>query len=82
MISNLLILAEDTESTMFSDSKTVILIMYAFIVVLIIIATAVFIRFLSSGIKEMKLMRMEVGKLAEELSLLRKDLKGNKQNST
>ena len=81
MISNLLILAEDAGRTMFSDSKTIILLVYAFLVGLIIIAAIMFIRFLSSGIKEMKLMRMEVGKVAEELRLLRKDMKENKQNS-
>jgi len=80
MISNLLILAEGTRDTTFSTGSTVLLLVYAFVLVLIIIATVIFIRFLGSGMKEMKLMRMEVGKLAEEHRLLRHDLKGRKKS--
>ncbi len=76
MISNLFILTESAERAIFSDSPAVLLFVYAFVIVLIIIAVVIFIRFLNSGIREMKLMRMEVGKLAEELRLLRHDLKG------
>lgn len=82
MISNLNILAEGTGRTMLSGSNAVILVVYAFLVGLIIIAAIMFIRFLSSGIKEMKLMRMEVGKLAEELRLLRKELKGREPSGS
>jgi hypothetical protein len=82
MISNLFILAEGTRDTMFSNSNTVLLLVYAFVLVLIIIATIIFIRFLGNGMKEMKLMRMEIGKLAEELRLLRHDFKGNRRNSS
>ncbi|HIJ52336.1 MAG TPA: hypothetical protein HPP66_04180 [Planctomycetes bacterium] len=82
MISNLLILAEGAGRTMFSGSNAVILVVYAFFVGLIIIAAIVFIRFLSSGMKEMKLMRMEVGKLAEELRLLRKELKDRERSDS
>jgi hypothetical protein len=80
MIGNLLILAEGERNTLFSDSGTVLLLVYAFVIVLIIIAAVIFIRFLSSGMKEMKLLRMEVGKLAEELRLLRQDMKGGKKS--
>jgi hypothetical protein len=76
MISNLFILAEGVRETLFSGNGTVLLLVYAFVIVLIIIAVVIFIRFLNSGMREMKLMRMEVGKLAEELRLLRNDLKG------
>jgi capsular polysaccharide biosynthesis protein len=76
MMSNLNILAEAAENMMFSGSNVVLFVVYAFFVGLIIIAAIMFIRFLSNGIKEMKLMRMEVGKLAEELRLLRKEMKG------
>ena len=79
MISNLFILAEGAKDTTFS---TVLLFVYAFVIVLIIIAAIIFIRFLSSGIREMKLMRMEVGKLAEELRLLRNYLKGRSRNGS
>ena len=82
MISNLLILAEGAGRTMFSGSNAVILVVYAFFVGLIIIAAIVFIRFLSSGMREMKLMRMEVGKLAEELRLLRKELKDRERSDS
>ena len=79
MISNLFILAEGTKDTMFS---TVLLVVYAFFVVLIIIAVVLFLRFLRAGIKEMKLMRMEIGKLAEELRLLRNDLKDRSRSGS
>ncbi|MHC4086548.1 MAG: hypothetical protein ACYSWZ_06750 [Planctomycetota bacterium] len=78
MISNLFILAEGAKDTLFSGNVTVLLLVYAFVIVLIIIAVVIFIRFLHSGMREMKLMRMEVGKLAEELRLLRNDLKDKK----
>lgn len=82
MISNLFILAEGARDTLFSGSGTVLLLVYAFVIVLIIIAVVIFIRFLSSGMREMKLMRMEVGKLAEELRLLRNDLKGRSRSES
>jgi len=82
MISNLFILAEGTKDTLFSGSGTLLLLVYAFVIVLSIIVTVIFLRFLRSGMREMKLMRMEVGKLAEELRLLRHDFKGNRRNSS
>ena len=78
MISNLFILAEGTRETLFSSSNTLLLLVYAFVLVLIITATIIFIRFLGKGLKEMKLMRMEIGKLAEELRLLRLEAKERK----
>jgi hypothetical protein len=82
MISNLFILVEGASDTLFSGGGTVLLLVYAFVIVLIIITVVIFIRFLSSGMKEMKLMRMEVGKLAEELRLLRNEMKGNRRSSS
>lgn len=82
MISNLFVLAEGARDTLFSGGGTVLLLVYAFAIVLIIIAVVIFIRFLNSGMREMKLMRMEVGKLAEELRLLRTDLKDKKRSSS
>lgn len=82
MISNLFILAEGERYTLFSDSGTVLLFVYTIAIVLIIIAAVIFIRFLNSGMKEMKLMRMEVGKLAEELRLLRHELKDNRKSGS
>ena len=82
MISNLFILAEGARDTLFSGSNALLLVVYAFVIVLIIIAVFIFIRFLNSGMREMKLMRMEVGKLAEELRLLRKELKDRERSDS
>jgi hypothetical protein len=82
MISNIFILAEGANDMLFSGSPVFLLSVYAFVIILIIITTVIFIRFLSSGMKEMKLMRMEVGKLAEELRLLRQEMKGGKKNGS
>jgi len=82
MISNLFILAEGERNTFFSGSGTVLLLIYTFVIILIIIAAVIFIRFLNSGMKEMKLMRMEVGKLAEELRLLRHELKEHRKSGS
>ncbi len=79
MISNLLILAEGAGNTLFSDSPALLLPVYAFVIILTIIAVIIFIRFLNSGMKEMKLMRMEIGKLAEELRLLRNELEEHRE---
>ena len=82
MISNLFILTEGERNTLFSGSGTVLLFVYAIAIVLIIMAVFIFIRFLNSGMREMKLMRMEVGKLAEELRLLRQDMKGRNRSGS
>ena len=82
MFSNLFILSEGTKDTIFSDSGTWLLLVYAFVTALIIVAAIIFIRFLSSGLREMKLMRLEIGKLAEELRLLRNDFKDRKNNGS
>lgn len=82
MISNLFILAEGERNTLFSDNPALLLLVYAFAIFLIIIAVVIFIRFLNSGMKEMKLMRMEVGKLAEELRLLRNELKEHRESGS
>ena len=39
-------------------------------------------KFFDSGRKEQKLIRMELGKLAEEVHLLRQELKGGKENDS
>ncbi len=48
----------------------------AFIFGLIIIGLIRLVRHLSSSKNEQKLMRMELGKLAEEVHLIREELKG------
>ena len=39
-------------------------------------------KFFSSATREQKLLRMEMGKLAEDVRLLRQDLKGNKDTDS
>ena len=79
MFSYSLVLGEDASRSMFSAHGTVLLLVYAFFVVLIIVAVVMFLRFLAGGIKEMKLIRMELGKVAEEVHLLRQELKGEQR---
>jgi len=55
---------------------------YGFIFALIIIGLVRLVKFLGSAGKEMKLTRMEVGKLAEEVHLLRQELKGDKDSDS
>jgi len=52
-----------------------IILVYGGIFALIIIALIRFVKFLSSVPKEQKLLRMELGKLAEEVHQIRKELK-------
>ncbi|OHB76528.1 MAG: hypothetical protein A2Z25_03070 [Planctomycetes bacterium RBG_16_55_9] len=51
---------------------------YVFIFALIIISLIRASRYFRSAGKEQKLMRIEMGKLAEEMHLLRQDIKGDK----
>lgn len=62
----------------FGTSLVVILMMvvYAFIFGLIIIGLIRLVKYLGNAKNEQKLMRMELGKLAEEVHLIREDLKG------
>lgn len=55
---------------------------YGFIFALIIIGLVRLVKFLGSADKEMKLTRIEVGKLAEEVHLLRQELKGGKDSNS
>ncbi len=51
---------------------------YAFLFALVIICLIRIARFFSSAGKEQKLIRLELGKVAEEVHLLRQELKGGK----
>jgi len=82
MISNLLAAAEPVRRTMVSPGGVLVLLVYAFFVCLVIIGLIRLVRFLGSANKEMKLTRMEVGKLAEEVHLLRQELKGGKDSNS
>ena len=53
-------------------------IAYVFIFTLIIISLIRLVKYLSSSKDEQKLMRMELGKLAEEVHLIREEIKGKK----
>lgn len=55
---------------------------YGFIIALIIIGFIRLVRFLGSASKEVKLTRMEIGKLAEEVHQLRQELKDEKEQDS
>ena len=59
-----------------------VLLVYAFFMCLIIIGLIRLVRFLGSSSNEMKLTRIELGKLAEEVSLIRKELKNGKDSDS
>ncbi|MBC8470450.1 MAG: hypothetical protein H8D56_13345 [Planctomycetes bacterium] len=60
----------------------IILIAYGFIFALIIICLLRVSRYFMSAGKEQKLIRMELGKLAEEVHLLRQNLKDDKDTDS
>ena len=55
---------------------------YAFLFALVIICLIRVARYFGSAGKEQKLMRMEMGKLAEEVHLLRQELKGGRKQES
>jgi len=81
MNSNLLAAAEPVRRMVVSLGGVLVLLVFVFFVCLIIIGLIRLVRFLGSANKEMKLTRMEVGKLAEEVHLLRQELKGGKDSN-
>ena len=54
---------------------------YVFLFALVIICLIRIARFFKSAGKEQKLIRFELGKVAEEVHLLRQELKGDNNNS-
>ena len=61
----------------------IVLAAYAFIFALVIICLIRVSRYFRTAGKEQKLIRMELGKVAEEVHLIRQELKGeNKQESS
>jgi hypothetical protein len=54
---------------------------YVFIFALVIICLIRISRFFRTAGKEQKLIRLELGKVAEEVHLLRQELKGSKDSS-
>ena len=53
---------------------------YVFIFVLIIISLIRVSRYFKNAGKEQKLLRIEIGKLAEEMHLLRREIKGDQKD--
>ena len=68
--------------TRFSIVGILVFLCSGFIVALVIIGLVRLVKYLGTAGKEMKLTRMEVGKLAEEVHLLRQELKDTKENDS
>ena len=79
MIHNIL---AQTARTTIAIAPIIILISYAFIFALIIICLIRVARYFRNAGNEQKLIRMELGKLAEEVHLLRQEMKDGKVNHT
>ena len=60
----------------------VVFAVYAFIFALVIICLVRVSRYFRTAGKEQKLIRMELGKLAEEVHLLRQESKGGKDSNS
>lgn len=85
MIDGILAVAVEPQTRSFISigiGGLIIFLVYGGILVLIIIGLLRLVRFLGTANKEMKLTRMEVGKLAEEVHLLRQELKGGKNSNS
>ena len=83
MISNILAATGDTGRSITSPAGMTLFIIYLFFLVLFVVLVISLlirlVRFLSGTGKEMKLMRMELGKLAEEVHLIRAKLEGEEK---
>jgi len=64
---------------MISIGGIMVLFLYAFLIALVIICLIRISRYFLTAGKEQKLIRMEIGKLAEEVRILRQELKSNKE---
>ena len=80
MIEGILALTKGTVSI--SILAPIIFIAYGFIFALIIICLIRVSRYFMSAGKEQKLIRMELGKLAEEVHLLRQNLKDDEDTDS
>ena len=61
-------------------SAFLVLAAYVFVFILIIISLIRVSRYFKNAGKEQKLLRIEMGKLAEEVHLLRREIKGDKND--
>jgi len=85
MISNILAVTDVMEPHtrwFVSIGGLIVFLIYASLVALVIIGLIRLVRFLGSANKEMRLTRMEVGKLAEEVRQLRQELKDGKNRES
>ena len=73
------ILAKSVSS--FSIGGLLIILVFVPILILLTIGLIRLVRYLGSAGKEQKLMRIEMGKLAEEVHLLRREIKGDKNDN-
>ena len=82
MIYNILAAAEPLTRTFMRVSifGILVLLIYGGLFALIIIGLIRLVRFLGTAGKESKLLRMELGKLAEEVHLIRQELKETKDS--
>ncbi len=62
--------------------ELMVILIYAFLVALVIICLIRVSRYCMTSGKERKLMRMELGKLAEEVHLLRQKLNGKGEGNS
>jgi len=60
----------------------ILLAVYAFIFALVIICLVRVARYFRTAGKEQKLIRMELGKVAEEVHLIRQELEGGKEQDS
>ena len=81
MINN--ILALSNKSWLFSDVMTYVMFAACFFTfALVVICLNRVSRYFSNAAKERKLIRMELGKLAEEVHLLRQEMKDGKDSDS
>ncbi len=81
MIDTILAATETVETfTRVSIVGILVFLCYGFIVALVIIGLVRLVKFLGTANKEMKLMRMELSKLAEEVQIIRRKLENHTES--
>ncbi|MBN1805568.1 MAG: hypothetical protein JW837_09970 [Sedimentisphaerales bacterium] len=68
--------------TVFAIGPVIIMIFYAFIVCLVIICLIRIARYFRNAGNEQRLIRLELGKVAEEVHLLRQEIKDDKEKTS
>ncbi|MBW8039058.1 MAG: hypothetical protein FVQ85_03565 [Planctomycetes bacterium] len=81
MIDTILAATESVKTfTRVSIFGILVFLCFGFIVALVIIGLVRLVKFLGTANKEMKLTRMEMGKLAEEVQIIRRKLENHTKN--